>query len=111
MMSCILVFYLLLFSATPDVRPGIMGVQSPASSPGESADPDALYAKRQDIPSAQQAAKIWQSRPQKNLMIESAGSRAATYWIGTQGPEAERKDARHGNSGRPHGGKARGEQA
>jgi tetratricopeptide (TPR) repeat protein len=93
MMSCIWVFYLLLFSATPDVRPVIGTVQSPVSLPGESSDPDALYAKRQDIPSAQQAARIWQSRLLKNPNdFESAWKLArATYWIGTQGPEAERK--------------------
>ena len=82
MMSCIWVFYLLLF-----------GVSSASAIVEQTDDPDALYAKRQDIAAAQQAAKIWQSRQQKNPNdFESAWKLArATYWIGTQGPEAERK--------------------
>jgi tetratricopeptide (TPR) repeat protein len=99
-MSCIWVFYLLLFSASS--RPVIADARSAplqwrvssASAIVEQTDnPDALYAKREDISSAQQAAKIWQSRLQKNPNdFESARKLArATYWIGTQGPEAERK--------------------
>ena len=59
----------------------------------DSVDPDALYAKRDDIAKAQQAASIWQSRLQQNPNdFESAWKLAkATYWIGTQGPEAQRR--------------------
>ena len=44
---------------------------------------------------AQQAAAIWQSRLQKNRNdFESAWKLArATYWIGTQGPTADRRPA------------------
>jgi len=80
-MSCILVFYLAISSSS--VGPF---VQDPVN-------PDALYARRDDIANAQQAARIWQSRLQQNSTdFESAWKLAkATYWIGTQGPEAERR--------------------
>ena len=66
---------------------------SASAIPEQAADPDALYAKRDDIASAQQAASIWQSRLQQNPNdFESAWKLAkATYWIGTQGPEAQRR--------------------
>jgi tetratricopeptide (TPR) repeat protein len=82
MISCIFVFYLLAFFATP-------------SAQNDAADPDALYAKRVDVTFAQQAAAIWQSRLQKNPNdFESAWKLArATYWIGTQGPPAHRRAA------------------
>jgi hypothetical protein len=66
---------------------------SASAVPEQTTDPDALYAKRDDIASAQQAASIWQSRLQQNPNdFESAWKLAkATYWIGTQGPEAQRR--------------------
>jgi TRAP transporter TatT component family protein len=78
-MSCILVFYL-----------AVSGVGAQSIIAG---DPDALYAKREDIGSAQQASKIWQSRLQQTPNdFESAWKLArASYWIGTQGPEAQRR--------------------
>src|SRR5262249_45941637 len=93
MMSCIWVFYLLLSCVPPALPPGSTAVQTPITSTGESVDPYAIYAKREDIPSAQQAAKIWQSRlQQKPTDFESAWKLArASYWIGTQGPEAQRR--------------------
>ena len=72
---------------------------SPASAieriQDESGDPDALYARRENVVFAQQAAAIWQSRLQKNPNdFDSAWKLAqATYWIGTQGPAAERRSA------------------
>src|SRR5262245_14190833 len=98
MMSCILVFYLAVSSADSR-RPNIEAHSAPRSIPSvgpffqDAADPDALYGKRDDIASAQQAAKIWQSRLQQNPNdFESAWKLAkATYWIGTQGPEAQRR--------------------
>jgi tetratricopeptide (TPR) repeat protein len=95
MMSCIFVFYLLAFPLTVTLIPSV----SPASAielvQDESADPDALYAKRENVIFAQQAAAIWQSRLQKNPNdFESAWKLArATYWIGTQGPPADRRSA------------------
>ena len=94
-MSCIFVFYLLAFPLTVTLVPSV----SPASAiefvQDEPAGPDALYAKRENVIFAQQAAAIWQSRLQKNPNdFESAWKLArATYWIGTQGPPADRRSA------------------
>lgn len=82
-MSCILVFYLACFCG--------VGLEPPvAQSP---ADPDALYAGRADVASARQAAEIWKARLQQNPKdFESAWKIArAGYWLGTHGPEAERR--------------------
>jgi len=56
-------------------------------------DPDALYARRETLASAQQAAQIWADRLAKNPRdLESAWKLArARYWRGTHGPEKERK--------------------
>jgi len=75
MMSCILLLYCLVFSRTAQ------------------ADPDALYAKREDIATAREAAAIWETRlQQKPSDFESAWKLArARYWLGGHAPEAERK--------------------
>jgi tetratricopeptide (TPR) repeat protein len=75
MMSCILLLYCLVFSGT--VQP----------------DPDALYAKREDIAAARDAVAIWQARLQQNPKdFESAWKLArARYWLGGHAAEAERK--------------------
>jgi len=94
-MSCIFVFYLLAF---PLAVTSVQSV-SPASAveliQDESLDPDALYARRENVTFAQQAAAIWQSRLQKNPNdFESAWKLArATYWIGTQGQAPDRRSA------------------
>ena len=77
-MSCILVLYCLVF--------GGVGMQ---------ADPDALYARREDISSAREAVAIWQARLQQNPKdFQSAWKLArAEYWLGGHGPEADRKAA------------------
>ena len=82
MISCILVFYLLAFSAPPLAQ-------------NDTANPDALYARRDDVAFAQQAAALWQARLQKNPNdFESAWKLSrATYWIGTQAPAADRRPA------------------
>src|SRR5262245_50259963 len=71
----------------------VLSVPSVGPFVQDSPNPDALYAKRDEIANAQQAARIWQSRLQQNPKdFESAWKLAkATYWIGTQGPEAERR--------------------
>ena len=94
MISCIFVFYLLAFSTGP-TSPHIQAAPSTTSVPNDASDPDALYAKRDNVTSAQQAAGIWQSRLQKNPNdFESAWKLArAMYWIGTQGPTADRRPA------------------
>ena len=60
---------------------------------GQPADPDALYASRDDLAKAREAASIWAARLQKNPRdFESAWKLAkARYWLGTHAPEAERK--------------------
>jgi cytochrome c-type biogenesis protein CcmH/NrfG len=94
-MSCIFVFYLLAF---PLAVTSVQSV-SPASAveliQDESLDPDALYARRENVTFAQHAAAIWQSRLQKNPNdFESAWKLArATYWIGTQGQAPDRRSA------------------
>jgi cytochrome c-type biogenesis protein CcmH/NrfG len=99
-MSCIFVLYLAVFgvSSRPviaDARstPLQWRVTSASAIVEQTDDPDALYAKREDVSSAQQAARIWQSRLQQNPNdFESAWKLArASYWIGTQGPEAQRR--------------------
>ncbi|HVJ27720.1 MAG TPA: TRAP transporter TatT component family protein [Vicinamibacterales bacterium] len=76
MMSCILVFYLAIFGILPQ-------------APG----PDALYAQRDQIASARQAAAIWDQRLKTNGGdFEAAWKLArAHYWLGGHAPEAERK--------------------
>lgn len=57
------------------------------------ADPDTLYAGREDLASARQAAAIWQTRLQQNPKdFESAWKLArARYWLGSHAPEGERR--------------------
>ena len=59
----------------------------------QSADPDALYALREDLAKAREATTIWAERLQKSPKdFESAWKLAkARYWLGTHAPEAERK--------------------
>jgi tetratricopeptide (TPR) repeat protein len=61
-------------------------------------DPDALYAKREDMASAREAVSIWQARLQQNPKdFESAWKLArARYWLGGHAPEGERKAALEG---------------
>ena len=66
-----------------------------ASTASGASDPDALYAKRDNVTFAQQAVAIWQARLEKNPNdFESAWKLArATYWIGTHAPQADRRPA------------------
>jgi hypothetical protein len=59
-------------------------------------DPDALYAKRGDIASAQRAADLWAAalarEPASPAAFETAWKLArACYWLGGHGPEAQRR--------------------
>jgi tetratricopeptide (TPR) repeat protein len=58
-------------------------------------DPDALYRGREDSVKAQRAVEIWNSRLAATPRdFESAWKLArAEYWLGTQGPMAERRAA------------------
>ena len=66
---------------------------SSQASAAVTADPDALYAKRQDLASARQAEAIWADRLSKVPGdFESAWKLArARYWLGGHAPEQERK--------------------
>ena len=67
--------------------------------------PDELYRHREDIASAKQAADLWANEAAAGNNFEASWKLArAYYWLGTQGPETERRVALD------HGVKA-GEQA
>ena len=74
----------------PSGRVGL--VQAAATAPVQ-ADPDALYAGRDDLAKAREAASIWTERLKKNPRdFESAWKAAkARYWLGTHAPAGERK--------------------
>src|SRR5687768_5502264 len=78
MMSCILIFYLAVLTG-------------PAQAPA--ADADALYAQREDLARAKQAAGLWSARLQADPRdFEAAWKLARThYWLGTRAPRGERK--------------------
>jgi hypothetical protein len=78
MISCILALYLALFAP-------------PAAQTSNAAD--ALYARRDDVSSARQAADIWAKRlAQDSRDFEAAWKLArARYWLGGHVPEAERR--------------------
>jgi tetratricopeptide (TPR) repeat protein len=91
MISCILAFYIAAFAL-----PGraATGVPLPASrTTAQAGDPDALYAKREDLASAREAVRLWQERLTAHLQdFETAWKLArARYWLGGHAPEAERK--------------------
>src|SRR4029453_2266221 len=85
MMSCILVFYLLLLGRSVPVAIVVV--------PPAQADPDALYAGREDLSKARSAAPVGADRLQNTPQdFESAWKLArARYWLGGRAPEAERK--------------------
>lgn len=70
----------------------LLGAASTVLNAGQSGDPDALYAGRETIANARQAAAIWAARSAEGRDFDAAWKLArACYWIGTQGPEAERR--------------------
>ncbi len=87
--------YLFVFSAGGTVDRGGAIVQPTEAPQTVAADPDSLYAQRENVANAQQAAAIWQARLQRNPNdFDSAWKLArAAYWIGTHGPEADRRAA------------------
>jgi tetratricopeptide (TPR) repeat protein len=99
MMSCILVLYIALSGDLNrlDARPAewssaIEASRAQSVTPGDG-DPDALYARRDDLTSARQAERIWSERLAKNPKdFESAWKLSrARYWLGGRAPEQERK--------------------
>ena len=100
MMSCMFVFYPLLIGslvAATGIAParpaGEESPRRPSMSSAQSADPDALYASREDLAKARQAAAIWADRLQKDPKdFASAWKLArARYWLGGHAPGADRK--------------------
>ena len=88
MISCILAFYIAASAglvASHDLPSPVVLAQS--------ADPDALYAQRGDLPSARRAEAIWAERLAGNPRdFESAWKLArARYWIGGHAPAGEGK--------------------
>jgi tetratricopeptide (TPR) repeat protein len=59
----------------------------------DGADPDALYAQREDLTKARQAADIWSARIKANPKdFESTWKLSrALFWLGGHGPEAQRQ--------------------
>jgi tetratricopeptide (TPR) repeat protein len=100
-MSCMVVFYLLLIGA--GLLPPAGEARNAASlkdAPGgdrlqaaNNRDPDVLYAAREDLAKAREAAAVWAERLQKNPRDFEAAWKlaAARYWLGGRAPETERK--------------------
>ncbi len=86
-MSCILVLYFVVAAAS-----GI-GTATARHAGPQAGDPDALYAKRENLASAREAAAIWQARIQQNPKDYEAAWKLsrARYWLGGHAPEVERK--------------------
>jgi len=80
MISCILVLYMAVPGASFDARAAQLV-------------PETLYAQREDLSKAREAAQIWADRlAQHPRDFESAWKLArARYWLGGHAPETERK--------------------
>jgi tetratricopeptide (TPR) repeat protein len=102
MICCIFAFYLVAPTAG-DLRgyPGDTSRDLPAllrpgdgQSPEQAGDADELYRRREDMANASHAASIWSARAQSGHDFEASWKLARiSYWLGTQGPEAERRAA------------------
>jgi hypothetical protein len=85
MSSCMAALYLSLI---------VLGVATPVAwQADQGADPDALYAEREDLDKARRAVAIWEARLKANANdFESAWKLArAYYWLGNHGPQAGRR--------------------
>ena len=91
MISCILAFYIAVSggAAAQDARRALAQAQPAA----QAADPDALYARRDDLASARRAEAIWAERLEGNPRDFDAAWKLARarYWIGSHAPQAERR--------------------
>jgi cytochrome c-type biogenesis protein CcmH/NrfG len=74
---------------------GVLGAAGPRAQalPAPTADPDVLYAQRDQGTQARQAADLWSARLKTDpKSFESAWKLSrARYWLGTHGPEAGRR--------------------
>ena len=101
MMSCIFVFYISVFGAlcpgaAPYTHAGGAGATGPVQLEAPAnANPDSLYARREDLSSARQAEAIWAARlAQNGRDFESAWKLARVrYWLGGHAPAKDRKSA------------------
>jgi tetratricopeptide (TPR) repeat protein len=89
MRSCIAAFYLTLSLSLALVSAGPLVCATAA----QTVDPDALYAQREDLAKARQAANVWGQRLKANPKdFESAWKQArALYWLGGHGPLDSRR--------------------
>jgi len=83
MISCILAFYIAASAGPAPAARAVRGSSASLLAP-QDANPDALYAAREDPDSARRAEGAWQSRLSSNPQdFESAWKLArARYWIG-----------------------------
>jgi tetratricopeptide (TPR) repeat protein len=91
MISCILAFYIVVSGGFAAAAAAVAsGLPEVAAQTG---DPDALYAQRDNLDSANRAAAIWAERlSAKPKDFESAWKLArARYWLGGHAAEAQRK--------------------
>jgi hypothetical protein len=93
MISCIFAFYLAASAASGQLAAGVLQPATPARTVASNADPDALYAGREDLAKARDAAAIWRARLVQNPKdFESSWKLARThYWLGGRAADAERK--------------------
>jgi len=97
MMSCIFLFYLgvstVQFGAEAQKVRLKADTTLAASAFPQGPDPDALYAAREDLAKAREAAAIWTERLKQNPKdFEAAWKLSrARYWLGGHAPETERK--------------------
>src|SRR5438445_9795156 len=119
MSSCILLFYICV-AATPEAEslasgPRVVALRggAPRATPEAESlrsrprslalgggapsaieiDPNALYRDRAHLPSARQAAELWQAELERNPRAFDAAWRLARadYWLGGHAPEKERR--------------------
>ena len=91
MISCILAFYIAVSGAADAPRAAEFAQNAAAQR--TAADPDALYARRDDLASAKRAEALWAERLAANPRdFEAAWKLArARYWLGGHAPQAERR--------------------
>lgn len=93
MTSCIFVLYISVFSLPGAPARAHARIDAVAAPRLQTADPDALYARREDPASARAAEAAWAERLTRNPNdFEAAWKLArARYWLGGHAPENERK--------------------
>jgi len=84
-----------LYILASGLLPPTQLASGPAGAAQAQGDPDRLYARRDDLASARQAADIWADRLQRNPRDFEAAWKLARvrYWLGGHLPEADRKAA------------------